>query len=270
MATDVHTHLLPQRLAKKIRAFFDDFLIDQDLAYTLDYPELLSRHVEDGIDTIWNLPYAHKPGMAAALNESMLEVADECAGYGVTFVSGCTVHPDDPDPGGDVRDAYAAGSRVLKLHCSVGDYNPDDPRLAPVYDAAAEVRMPVTIHAGHSITGHTEASELAPIAAAVAAHPETTFILAHSGHHAYDEAIELLAVHPNLYCDLTPVTFEPVPLTAADAERHSDRILFGTDAPNTGRTATELLNHIRSTGLSESAFDKITSTNATSLLQRAD
>ena len=262
MAVDVHTHLLPMRLAKKIRDYFATYMDAAELSYTLNYPELLESHAASGIDTVWNLPYAHKPGMARGLNESMLEVAEEFGGHGVNIVSGCTVHPNDEDPAEDLRVAVQNGAKVLKLHCSVGNYEATNRRLAPVLAAAGELKIPITIHAGHSITGHTEASELAPIAQAVAAHPDTTFILAHSGHHSYNEAMELMRSHPNLVCDLTPVIYEPVPITAADAEEFSDRILFGTDAPNTGKTAAELLTHLRQCGLSNAAYESITTANA--------
>ena len=269
MAVDVHTHLLPIRLAQKVRSYFAAYMDASELRYTLDYGQLLDSHVASGIDTVWNLPYAHKAGMARGLNESMLEVASEYGGkYGVEVVSGCTVHPDDDDPVGDLRVAIENGAGVLKLHCSVGNYEPTNPALTPVLATAGELKVPVTIHAGHSITGHTEASELAPISKAAAAHPGTTFILAHSGHHSYNEAMELMRVHPNLVCDLTPVISEPVPITANDANEFSDRILFGTDAPNTGKTAAELLSHLKSTGLSDTAYEKITTLNAKRLIGR--
>ncbi len=254
------------RLAEKIRGYFATYMDAAELSYTLNYPELLESHAAAGIDTVWNLPYAHKPEMARRLNESMLEVAQEYGGHGVSIISGCTVHPDDNDPVEDLRTAVQNGARVLKLHCSVGNYEPTNPKLAPVLDAAGELGVPITIHAGHSITGHTEASELAPISEAVAAHPHTTFILAHSGHHSYEEAMELMRIHPNLVCDLTPVIYEPVPITAADAEEFSDRILFGTDAPNTGKTAAQLLDHLSDSGVSGLTYTRITTLNAQRLI----
>ena len=257
------------RLATKIRGYFAAYMDAAELSYTLDYGQLLESHAASGIDTVWNLPYAHKAGMARGLNESMLEVATEYGNHGVAIVSGCTVHPDDDDPAEDLRIAVQNGAGVLKLHCSVGNYEPTNPALAPVLEAAGELGIPVTIHAGHSITGHTEVSELAPISESVANHPGTTFILAHSGHHSYNEAMELMRVHPNLVCDLTPVIYEPVPITAADANEFSDRILFGTDAPNTGKTAAELLEHLHATGLSDSAYEKITTLNAKRLIGKA-
>ena len=103
MAIDLHTHLLPKRLANKIRSYFVAHMDASELSYTLHYGRLLESHAASGIDTVWNLPYAHKAGMARGLNESMLEVADEYAKHGVRIVSGCTVHPDDDDPAEELR-----------------------------------------------------------------------------------------------------------------------------------------------------------------------
>ncbi len=267
MAVDVHTHLLPHRLAERIRTFFAQRMKADDLAYTLDYGYLLDQHAASGIDTVWNLPYAHKAGMARALNDTMLEVADDLSAHGVRIVSGCTVHPDDPDPADDLATAVANGSRVLKLHCSVGDYQPTHPALAPVLVAAGDLGIPVTIHAGHAISGHTEPSELQPIADVVANHQTTTFVLAHSGHHSYAQAVELMRQFPNLMCDLTPVIYEPVPINAADAEEFEDRFLFGSDAPNTGMTTSQLLAHLAGVGMSDDSYRRITETNARRLVE---
>ena len=57
----------------------------------------------------------------------------------------------------------------------------------------------------------------------------------------------------------------PVPLTVEIAERLSDRIIFGTDAPNTRKTAGELLAGLRTLGITDATLDKILSTNARAL-----
>jgi predicted TIM-barrel fold metal-dependent hydrolase len=262
---DCHTHLLPDRLAVAIRRFFSDHGV-AEFHYPLDHREVLDCHLADGIDTVWNLPYAHKAEMARALNASMIEVSASLADHPVNVVPGCTVHPDDSDPVADFADAVDAGARVLKLHCSVGAYEADDPRLSGVLDAAGDRGVPVVIHAGHGVDGFTAGAELAPIGRASEQHRGTAIILAHFGHHAFDDAVELLGKHPNVIADLTPVTFSPVPITADIANRYADRILFGTDAPNTGHSASHLLGLLRSTGASATTLEAIGSGNARRLI----
>jgi hypothetical protein len=43
---DAHTHLLPDRLARKIRAFFEE-RITTELAYEIDHGAVLDRHHAD-------------------------------------------------------------------------------------------------------------------------------------------------------------------------------------------------------------------------------
>ena len=239
MIIDSHTHLLPDRLARAIRSFFLDHG-HTDLAYKLDNRRVLSRLFDEGIEAVWNLPYAHRSNIAAKLNRDMVHLADELADQPVEIITGCTVHPDDPDPAQDLVTAIEDGARVLKLHCSVGSYQPDDPRLTPVLDAAAESDIPIVVHAGHAISGSTAANELVPIGTIAQRHPGATIILAHFGHHAFAEAVNLLHNHSNLYADLTPVILDPVPLTKSIGEGLRDRILFGSDTPNTGQSVSQL------------------------------
>lgn len=235
---------MPGRLAAAIRGYFETRLTgfaqagEGRFAYPLEPEVVLDHHAADGIEAVWNLPYAHRPGVAARLNADIAAMRDRLAGHPVSMVAGCTIHPNDPDPAGDLRRAAEQhGARVCKLHCSVGRYTPTERRLAPVYEAAAELAMPIVIHVGHAEIGDTEPHELAPMAEAAVRYPGTTFVIAHAAAPALDAALALLDAHANVCADLTPTVDGPVPIRALDAERFSDRLLFGSDAPNTGPPA---------------------------------
>jgi len=172
---DAHTHLLPDRLARKIRAFFEEHLTTE-LVYEIDHTKVLDRHHADGITAVWNLPYAHKADIASGLNDAMLEISSALAAHPVEVIAGCTVHPEDPDPAEELRRALAAGARIVKLHCSVGNFELDDPRLGDALAVAGELGAPVVYHAGHAISGSTAVEDLGPLAAAARAHPATTFV----------------------------------------------------------------------------------------------
>jgi hypothetical protein len=194
---------------------------------------ILERLAAEGVDEAWHLPYVHKPGLAAGVNQASADTAATAAGA-VRVVPGATVHPADEDVVGLVRTAVEdLGARVLKLHCSVGDHEPDDPRLEPVWRYAATVRLPVVVHVGHAVSGRTEGDELAPVARVAERHPEARIILAHCAMPATSAAIALMDAHPHVHADLTPVVLDPVVLDGADAERLADRLLLGSDAPNT-------------------------------------
>ena len=264
MIVDAHTHLLPDRLSKKIRAFFEEHLTTE-LAYPIDHAAVLDRHHADGITAVWNLPYAHKGGIARGLNDTMLEISSAFAAHPVDVIAGCTVHPEDPDPAEELERALGAGARIVKLHCSVGNFELDDPRLGDALAVAGELGAPVVYHAGHAISGSTAAEDLAPLGVAARAHPATTFVLAHFGHHALAAGIAIVDAHPNVYADLTPVVRDAVPVATVDLERLAPKLLFGTDAPNTGITAGVLIADLRSRA-STAALQQILYDNAARLV----
>lgn len=256
---DAHVHLLPGRLGEKVRQFFLQGFRPDELAYPTDHAVILERLAAEGVDVVWHLPYVHKPGLAPGVNEASASTATAATGVPVTVVAGCAVHPADDVPEAVVRHAVEdLGARVLKLHCSVGDHGADDPRLDPVWRYVAEIRLPVVVHVGHAVSGRTDGAELAPIARVAARHPEARIILAHCAAPSTTAAVALMGAHPHVHADLTPVVRDPVVLAASDAERLADRLLLGSDAPNTPISCGATRAAIAGLGLSPAAEAAIT------------
>ena len=136
----------------------------------------------------------------------------------------------------------------------------DDERLAPLFERAAELRVPVMFHtadpdafflpidryneryeelAAHpdwSFHGsrYSKAELLAQRDRVFRRHRRTTFVAAHMAERSEDLAYvdRLLDAHPNLYVDMSARTAElgRQPYTSrALFLKHADRILFGTD-----------------------------------------
>jgi predicted TIM-barrel fold metal-dependent hydrolase len=265
---DAHVHLLPPRLQAAIRGFFDRHGIDSGrFAYPADHGEICDRLAAEGVSEVWSLPYARRPGSAADLNASMAGLAAARRGGPVRVIGGCTVHPGDDQPVTLVRSAVEdLGLRVLKLHCSVGDFSPDDPRLDPVWGYAAEIALPVVLHAGHAPDGHTGEAELEPVAEVARRHPGARVIIAHCGHTASQAALRLVAGHEHVYADLTPVIHHPVRVPAAQLSALAGKLLFGSDAPNTGLTVTELLDGLDGGQLPDRAWAALTGGTARRLV----
>jgi len=265
---DAHVHLLPPRLQAAIRGFFDVRGFPRaGFAYPADPGAACERLAADGVTEAWTLPYARRPGSAADLNASMAALVAGQRGGPVRLTGGCTVHPGDDDPVAVLRHAVEdLGLRVLKLHCSVGDYQPDDPRLDPVWEYAAEIALPVVLHAGHAADGHTEEAELRPVAEVARRHPEARVIIAHCGHNAAEAALRLVAAHPGVHADLTPVIHHPVAAPPAQLAALAGKLLFGSDAPNTGLTAARLLGRLAHPDVPGKARTAITGGTARRLL----
>lgn len=261
---DSHVHLLPTRLATKVRSFFE-LGGPVDFAYPLDHDEIAERLATEGIAAVWTLPYAHKAGVAVWLNEEA--AASAAAVTAVEVVAGATTHPGDDDPLGILRSAVEdGGARLLKLHCSVGDFDVTDARLEPVWRYVESIALPAVVHVGHSVMGTTDAHELAPIAEVARRHPGAPIVVAHCGHEAVTETLDLLRARPNVHADLTPVMRDVVDISAEAAAELSAKLLFGTDTLNTPLAAPACLAHLDGLGLAASARDAIAGGNARRLL----
>jgi uncharacterized protein len=241
---DAHVHLLPPRLAARVRGVFDLHLPGR-LAYPTPDPgavldDLAAVHASGA----WVLPYAHAPGVSSWLLPATAEhVTDLARAAGdVALVLGASVHPGDDDPVGVLTGAVQdLGARVLKVHCAVGGFRADDPRLDAVWDRCSELRLPAVVHAGKRPTGVTDGPDLGELEHVATRFPELRLVVAHTALPAVGATLALLDRHPNVHADLTPVVAAVPDLTDEQLTAYADRLLFGSDAPNTGVRIPELV-----------------------------
>ncbi len=261
--TDAHVHLLPERLAAKIRRFFVE-----RAAPEMPYPHApeaaRSALAAAKIARCWSLPYAHRPGIAAPLNRWMAETFASDP----LVVPGATVHPGD-----DVERVVgeAVGELrlpVFKLHCSVGAFAPDDPRLDPLWRRASDEGWPTTVHAGSAPEGTASAAEIAAVARTAQRFPRARIVVAHFGAPAVAATLALLRRHENVYADLCPVVAEPVRLRRSDLAGLERRILFGSDTPTVGVRIEASLARVRAWELDPADEAAILGATAESLLRR--
>lgn len=244
---DAHVHLLPPRLARKVRSVFDAHVPNQ-LAYGIEPGFVLADLAAAGVTQAWVLPYAHAPGIAdwlvPATHEHVRDLRDRR--HGVELILGATAHPGDADPLAAVASGVDdLGARVCKLHCAVGGFPADDPRLDRLWRFCAERALPVVVHVGRSHGGDSTAEELAAIDRVAAQHPDAVVVVAHLGAPAVTTTLRLLDRHPNLYADLTPVVAALPRIDGDEIRVRADRLLFGSDVPNTGMRVGQLLEHWR-------------------------
>lgn len=261
---DCHIHLLPGRLGVAVRDFFNAH-IEGELAYPNDHGVVLDRLAEAGVVQAWHLPYAHKPGIAAGLNRASAELVHRWGDHAVSLVGGMAVHPADESPADVVGAALdELGLRVVKLHCSVGAFDLDDPRLTELWQLAEDRSVPVIVHAGHDMSGETSGHELGPIDGIAGRFPGAPIVIAHAGHPDTSVAVDLVERHDNVYVDLTPRVVERVALSVEVLERLHSRVLFGSDLPNTQVLVEDNLSRLDE--LSPLARRAIGSRNAERLL----
>ncbi|WP_038044559.1 MULTISPECIES: amidohydrolase family protein [Thermocrispum] len=234
---DIHVHFLPQRVMRKVWAYFDE----AERHYGVSWP-VWYRHTEQrrlamlrqfGVERFAPLVYPHKPGMARWLNEWVRQFAEEVP----DAVPTATLYPE-PDVSGYVEEAVRAGARCVKVHVQVGAFDPRDPVLDPAWGMLADAGVPVVVHCGHGpLRGEYTGVDV--FAEVLAKHPRLTAVLAHAGMPEFDRALALLERYPRVYLDTTmvgtPFSERLMKLPADWAARLADvphRVALGTDFPN--------------------------------------
>lgn len=234
---DVHTHFMPEKVLRKVWAYFDAVGpltgMEWPITYRQDEDERLALLRSFGVLRFTSMLYPHKPGMAAWLNgwaAGFAERVPDCL-HTATFF---------PEEGVEayVTQALEGGARVFKSHLQVGAYDPNDPLLDPVWGLLAEAGVPVVMHCGSGpAPGKHTGPE--PVGRLLARHPRLPLIVAHMGMPEYAEFLALAEAYPRVRLDttmaFTDFTEGFTPFPAVERGRLAalgDRILLGTDFPN--------------------------------------
>jgi hypothetical protein len=234
---DVHVHFLPERMLRKVWAYFDDAGRHYGTAWPIHYrlpeAERVGTLHRLGVRTFAPLAYPHKPGMARWLTEWITEFAASTPGA----VPTATLFPE-PDVVDYLGAAVAAGARVVKVHVQVGGFDPRDELLRPAWGLLAEAGVPAVVHCGNgplrgAFTGLDVFGEV------LAEHPRLPVVLAHAGMPDFVGALELLARYEQVRLDTTMVgtgfslPMAPLPPDwPARLVDVADRVVFGSDFPN--------------------------------------
>jgi predicted TIM-barrel fold metal-dependent hydrolase len=198
---DVHVHFLPERVQAKVWQYFAQaethYGAPWPVTYALPVAERIAVLGELGVRAFPTLPYPHKPGMAAWLN-------DWSAGFAQQYpqvLQSATFFPE-PEAPAYVADALDAGARVFKVHVQVGGFDPRDPLLDAVWGQLAETGTPVVIHCGSGpLAG--EHTGPRPMTGLLERHPRLQLVIAHLGMPEYAPFIELAERHERVHLDTT-------------------------------------------------------------------
>lgn len=230
---DVHVHFYPERMLRKVWAYFDQ--VFWKITYRGTDAERVAHLAGMGVRAYPALSYAHRPGMAVELNQWALDFARATP----ACLPSATFYPE-PGVLEYVEKALAAGVRIFKIHVQVGAFDPRDELLEPVWDRLAETGTPIVVHAGSGpLPGdHTGPG---PFTEVLNRHPRLTAIIAHMGTPEYGEFLDLAERFERVHLDTTMAFtdfvegFAPYPrglLRRVESLGLQGKILLGTDYPN--------------------------------------
>jgi len=262
---DFHVHLFPDRLFESIWRFFEQGY-GARVIHTLYYRECVDYLRQRGIGTIVYSNYAHKEGVAQAINAWNLKVLDEIP----DLYCFAAFHPGDADAL-QMAEKLLDHPRIIgfKLHLLVQRLYPYDERLMPLYGMVQSRGKRILMHAGTGPVGN-EFVGLENFKRLLGRFPDLPVTVAHMGGLEYGGFMELLDDHPGLYLD-TAFTFYPgVPgsfnLDPARLERHQDRIVYGSDFPNLILPRETEIDCLLGYNLPQAFYDKVFSANGRRML----
>ena len=271
---DVHTHFLPERMQRRVWEYYDQAgpLLGRPwpIHYRASADDRVAARARLGVRRFTALAYAHKPGMAADLNDWTLAFAARTPGC----LPCATFHPE-PGAGSYTADALRRGARVFKVHLQVGGFDPREPALDPVWGLLADAGTPVVVHAGRAPVpgGHTGA---APIAEVLRRHPRLALVVAHLGAPDYPEFLGLAERYERVTLDTTMAFTEffeaaagpfPAGLRARLRELGlAGKVLLGSDFPSIPYPYGEQLAALAALNLGDDWLRAVCWGNAAALL----
>ena len=231
---DAHVHLFPDGVFEAIWRWFDTH--GWPIRYKLHTPQTLDFLFSRGVSHVVALHYAHKAGMARALNEYVAGLAKADP----RVIGLATVLPGEPGAVDVLRDAFAAGLRGVKLHCHVQCFAADAPELNEIYETCVAFDRPLVMHAGREPASKAYKCDVYALCGVdriervLTAHPKLKLCVPHLGADEFDGYARLLERHDNLWLDTTMVAADYFPLKVPRRlfEVRPERILYGTDFPN--------------------------------------
>ncbi len=160
-----------------------------------------------------------EPSFSAA-NDRTLAFAERSSGRLIPFVRlDLNASPLD-----EARRCLDAGARGIKLHPRAQGFTASDERLGPVFELAAERRVPILIHGGRG---------LPPIAdglrSLVDRNPEATLIIAHAGIADLYELARCMAGRKGVVFDTS--TWSPVDLLDFYRQVPPEQVVYASDYP---------------------------------------
>lgn len=265
---DAHVHLFPDRVFDAIWRWFGEH--GWPIRYQLHAREVMDFLCSRGVEHVVGLHYAHKPGMAEALNTWMAEFA----ATEPRLVPLATVLPGEPGALDVLRRGFEAGLRGVKLHCHVQAFSVDDESMTELYELCVKWDRPLIIHAGrepkspaYPVDPH-EVCDAQRVARVLDGFPSLRLCVPHLGADEFQEYAGLLERYDGLWLDTTMLMADYFPGIDDPSWMLSvrpDRVIYGTDFPNIPYAWDRELSRIVDLDLPEESLALLLAGNARQL-----
>jgi uncharacterized protein len=262
---DAHVHIFPDTFFAAVRKWFDEN--GWHIRYQLSTSQTIEFLLSHGIDHIIALQYAHKPGIARALNSYMSERCLEFAGR-VTGMA--TVFPGEEKAEEILQDGFDKGLGGLKLHAHVQCFDMNAEYMHPLYECCRRNNKPIIMHIGREpkSTAYNcdpyelcRAEKLVPI---LEDFPDLKICVPHLGFSETETYRKIIEKYDNLWLDTTMVVTDYFPLQEKIdiSSYRADRIMYGSDFPNIPYAWDRELKELKKANLSTKTLQQLCHKNA--------
>ena len=260
MIIDFHAHAFPDQVAATaVPALAEKGNVTPCLDGRID--TLLAAMERAGVERSVICSIATRPGQFGSILAWSKSIRSERI---IPFPS---FHPESPEAMAEIRTITSEGFRGIKMHPYYQNFQIDEERLFPFYEAISAAGLVLVMHTGFDI-GFPRERIAGPdrIARVVERFPELKLVATHLGAwEMWDEVRELLAGR-RVYMD---ISFS-LQFLEREAARQlilahpADRILFGSDSP--WACQEEVVRLVRSLNLGAEREELIFRANALELL----
>lgn len=261
MVIDFHTHCFPDHLAQRAVSRLSE--VGGGLVPYTDgtLAGLRRRMAQDGIDAAVVLNIATKPAQQTNVNNFAAAINNEKD----IFAFG-SVHPDAEDAFDELERIKELGLKGVKFHPEYQQFAVDDAKMKPLYRKISELGLITVFHSGVDYGFPPPYGCMPEGLASVLDCFRTPVVAAHWGGLQYSEDVIRHLCGREVYID---TSFGYGRLTRFHAEqiieKHGvDKMLFATDMP--WHTASLEMRLLKTLGLSDEAWEKISCANAKKLL----
>ena len=225
MIVEFHAHIFPNKIADKAT---------QSIGKFYDAPMEYNGHPEQLIESGSKIGVTHYVVHSTATTEKQVESINnfilEQMKIHKEFIGFGTIHPDYVNFEDEMNRMIETGLHGIKIHPDFQKFEVDSPRMDNIYALAAELKLPILVHAGDIRYDYSGPRRIKNV---LHKHPKLTVIAAHfGGYTQWDDAIDYL-VGENVYFDTSSSLWKlPVDTANHMIKTHGvDKFLFGSDFP---------------------------------------
>lgn len=253
---DVHTHIWTDRLAPAAISTLSE-QGDIEAIYDGTVSGLIAAMDRAAVDVSVTLPVATKASQVRTINDwSATLVGHE------RIIPFGAMHPDFANPAKEIARMHKLGLRGFKMHPEYQQFEPQEPRMEAIYEAAIRNDMTIYFHSGGDVAFSSVRGTPKAFAEVFDVWPELHAVMAHMGGFRQWKAVPGRIAGREVWFD-TAYTLGHLPdeeFVELVRAHGVERVMFGSDGPWTDAAAE--IAHLKSLPLKPAELKAILGENA--------